>query len=116
MVSGLKGAVVFGVEVPGTDGRCGMAVISDTEGSLNLTILAEGVIKSLPSYARPLFLRIVETELDMTGTYKLKKNDYQKAGFDINQVKDKLYFFNGKTYVRMDKQMYEDIISGKIRV
>jgi solute carrier family 27 fatty acid transporter 1/4 len=140
-ICGLKGAVVFGVEISGTDGRAGMVVISDPQNTLDLNKLAEGVIKSLPSYARPLFLRIVTTELDMTGklkllvnyvfwvseikilisfayagTYKLKKNEYQKAGFDINCIEDKMYYFNGKQYIPMDKQLYEDIISRKIRV
>lgn len=66
-ISGLKGTTVFGVEVPGTDGRAGMAVMSDPENSLDLHQLAIGVIKSLPSYARPLFLRILTTEIEMTG-------------------------------------------------
>ncbi|XP_021961206.1 long-chain fatty acid transport protein 4 [Folsomia candida] len=115
-ISGLKGTTVFGVEVPGTDGRAGMAVMSDPENSLDLHQLAIGVIKSLPSYARPLFLRILTTEIEMTGTYKLKKNEYQKSGFNLNLIQDKVYFFNGKQYLQMDKQMHEDIISGKIRV
>jgi len=67
-VCGLKDAVVYGVEIPGTDGRAGMAAILDPEGTLDFTVLAAGVVKSLPSYARPLFVRIVK-QLDMTGKY-----------------------------------------------
>ncbi|OXA48216.1 Long-chain fatty acid transport protein 4 [Folsomia candida] len=115
-VTGLKGAVVFGVEIPGADGRAGMAAISDPDNSLNLEKLADGVIKSLPSYARPLFVRIIRTELDMTGTYKLKKNEYQKSGFDIHLFQDPVYFFNGKCYTILDEDLYENIISQKVRV
>jgi solute carrier family 27 fatty acid transporter 1/4 len=63
--------VVFGVEVPFCDGKAGMAVISDPEGKLEIGKLGEELARSLPLYARPLFLRIVKTELDMTGTKKL---------------------------------------------
>lgn len=65
-VCGLKDAVVYGVEIPGTDGRAGMASILDPDGTLDFDALAQGVNKSLPSYARPLFVRIVK-QLDMTG-------------------------------------------------
>ncbi|XP_021967269.2 long-chain fatty acid transport protein 4 [Folsomia candida] len=115
-ISGLKGTVVFGVEIPGANGRAGMAVMSDPENTLDMKELANGVIKGLPAYARPVFVRVLSTELVLTGTYKLKKNEYQKEAFNINLVPDPVYFFNGKKYVRMDQEIYEDIMSSKIRV
>lgn len=72
---GLKDAVVYGVEIPYTDGRAGMASILDPEGSLDFQALASGVIKSLPSYARPIFVRIVK-QLDMTGKHLAKTFDH----------------------------------------
>jgi len=65
-ICGLRDAVVYGVQVPHTEGRAGMAAVSDPVGTLDLTALAARVIESLPSYARPLFIRIVK-QLDMTG-------------------------------------------------
>jgi len=65
-VCGLKDAVVFGVQIPGAEGRAGMAVISDPENNLDLQQLVSGISKALPSYARPMFLR-VSTSIDMTG-------------------------------------------------
>jgi len=53
------------------EGRAGMAAIVDHDGSLNLTKLADGLKKTLPSYARPLFIRIVR-KVDMTGEQELQ--------------------------------------------
>ncbi|KAF3430383.1 hypothetical protein E2986_00750 [Frieseomelitta varia] len=63
---GLKDAAVYGVEVPGTEGKAGMAAIYDPENTLNIKEMADGLKKSLPSYARPLFIRVL-SELPMTG-------------------------------------------------
>jgi len=63
---GLKDAVVYGVEIPGNEGRAGMAAILDPEESLDLGAFAEVTSKSLPAYARPVFIRIVK-HMDMTG-------------------------------------------------
>ncbi|XP_076056825.1 long-chain fatty acid transport protein 4-like isoform X2 [Oratosquilla oratoria] len=116
-IAGNSDAVVYGVEVPGTEGRAGMAAIHDPEGTLDLEELAEGIQKSLPSYARPLFIRIV-TKFDMTGTYKLKKVNLQKEGFDVSQVKDKLYFLDAKNgkYIDLSAELYEKISSGQARL
>jgi acyl-CoA synthetase (AMP-forming)/AMP-acid ligase II len=65
--AGMKGCVVYGVQVPGNEGRCGMAAISDPEGNLNLIQLASEVNLRLPSYARPLFVRVINQEMNMTG-------------------------------------------------
>jgi len=69
-----KDAVVYGVEIPENEGKAGMVAISDPEGVLNLESLSKGIIKSLPAYARPLFLRVL-SEMDVTGmllTYGLQ--------------------------------------------
>jgi hypothetical protein len=47
--------MVYGVEVPGADGRAGMALLT-IDGGLNLDALARG-LETLP-YTRSLFLRI----------------------------------------------------------
>ena len=43
-----------------------MAAIYDPEQNINLKDLAHGVKKALPTYARPLFVRVL-AELPMTG-------------------------------------------------
>jgi len=64
--SGMKAAVVYGVKIPGTEGRAGMATIADPEGDLDMKALTFEIRRSLPKYARPLFLRIIK-EIKMTG-------------------------------------------------
>ena len=56
---GHTSAVVYGVEVPGAEGKAGMAaILQEEEGDkVNLDLLASGLRKALPSYARPMFVR-----------------------------------------------------------
>ena len=67
--SGFKSSVVYGVPVPGYEGKCGMATISDSEGNLDLIKLAGTIQRYLPPYARPLFIRVLDSEIQMTGNY-----------------------------------------------
>lgn len=115
-VIGLKDTVVYGVEVPGNEGKAGMAAIYDPENSLNLKELAEGVKKVLPSYARPLFVRVL-SKLPMTGTYKLKKRDLQCESYDITKLTDPIYFLDRTgTYVKLTEELYKNIIGEKLRI
>lgn len=111
-IAGKREATVYGVQVPGMEGRAGMAAIADPESLLDFKALAEGLEKALPAYARPIFLRIVK-ELEMTGTFKLKKVNLQREGFDPAKIQDKMYFLSGnKEYVEMTPELYQEIISG----
>ena len=65
-ITGLKDCVVYGVQVPGTEGRAGMAAIADPGKSLDLQQLAIAMKKNLPAYARPLFIRLLD-EIETTG-------------------------------------------------
>ena len=68
-------------------------------------------------FARPLFLRLQE-QGDTTGTFKLRKVDLVKDGFDPKKITDPLYFDHptiGK-YVRLTQELYEQIVGGKLRV
>ena len=62
--------LVYGVEIPGQEGRAGMAAINKT--GLDLKTVEESLKLKLPSYARPVFIRLAE-QLDYTGTFKAKK-------------------------------------------
>lgn len=115
---GLRDAVVYGVNVPGLEGSAGMAAIVDEDSSLDLEALAMALQRSLPPYARPVFLRLLPT-VDTTGTFKLKKTELRKEGFDPNAITDRLLYSNpaaqGK-YAPLTPAVYADICSGKIRV
>ncbi|XP_034934353.1 long-chain fatty acid transport protein 4-like [Chelonus insularis] len=115
-VAGYRDTTVYGVQVPGMEGRAGMAAIVDPECLLDFKALAEGLDRALPAYARPIFLRIVN-ELEMTGTFKLKKINLQKEGFDPTKIQDKVYFRSGnKEYVEVTPELYQEIISGSTKL
>ncbi|KDQ86778.1 hypothetical protein L798_06497 [Zootermopsis nevadensis] len=107
--------VVNSIEVPHVEGRAGMAAIVDTDNTLNLATFVKGVQENLPSYARPLFIRVL-SQLQMTGTFKLKKLDLQVEGFNPHQIKDKLFFLSGGQYVPLTGKLYEDIMNGRTRL
>lgn len=111
-----RDTVVFGVEIVNMEGKAGMAAIVDPEQSLDIKAFGEKLKRALPSYARPMFLRIV-SEIDMTGTCKLKKLDLQKEGFDPSKITDKLFFLNVKTniYEPLTAEVYQKILNQEIR-
>ncbi|KAG0211536.1 hypothetical protein BGX28_007760 [Mortierella sp. GBA30] len=119
-VSGVASCTVYGVSVPGMDGRAGMAalVLKESivktvgenrrtcevdEAALNafLKCLSEDVAKTLPAYAIPRFLRIAEQELETTGTFKNKKVELKKEGFDLDKVKERMYWWTPQGAKRM---------------
>jgi hypothetical protein len=84
-VPGVSDTNVYGVEVPGHDGRAGMASLT-TNSTFSLAELYSRIRAELPTYAQPLFLRI-QPEMDLTGTFKHKKFDLQAQGFNPDLVK-----------------------------
>ncbi|MGW8815922.1 long-chain-acyl-CoA synthetase [Gordonia terrae] len=79
-------SAVYGVEVPGTEGRCGMArIVTHPDEKLDLAALAEHLRRELPPFAVPRFLRL-GSELEVTGTFKLRKVDLKAAGFRPDAV------------------------------
>lgn len=104
---------VYGVTVPGSEGRAGMACLRVSE-SFDIDAFKTHAEAELPSYARPLFLRI-EPELRTTGTFKHQKGDYVAEGYDPDKVKEPLYALWEGRYVRIDKALYEKLEQGGIR-
>jgi fatty-acyl-CoA synthase len=113
---GVAEANVYGVAIPGKDGRAGMAAIV-TEGNIDLAAFRDHINAHLPEYARPLFLRI-RAELDITGTFKQKKVDLVKQGFDPAASGDPIYFNDpaAQAFVRVDPALYARIQDKQIRV
>lgn len=52
------------------------------------------------------------------GTFKLKKMDYKKDGFNPSVVKDRLFYLNPNSgeYEELLAKVYNDIVTGKIRI
>jgi fatty-acyl-CoA synthase len=103
---GVLEGVVYGVAVPGTDGNAGMAALV-VDASFDLAHLHARVQQGLPSYARPLFLRLLQA-LDKTGTFKPMKQELMRAGFDPALARDAVYFADPRTdsYVTVDRELY----------
>ena len=96
----LRKPMSMACSVPGRDGRAGMAAIVAAD-NFNLTALREHLAERLPDYARPVFLRIRQ-DMDMTATFKQKKVDLVKQGFDPDAIGDPIYFNDpaAKAFVR----------------
>lgn len=105
---------VYGVIVPGTDGRAGMASLNCSE-SFCLPDFATFVLEKLPVYQRPYFLRI-QKDMRITGTFKHQKVDYRKEGYDPALVQDPLYLLEGERYEAIDPSLFEAIQSGEKQV
>jgi fatty-acyl-CoA synthase len=113
---GITDATVYGVPVPGTEGAAGMAALA-VDGALDLTELRQHLARVLPSYARPLFLRI-QDRIAVTATFKHQKAELVREGFDPAASDDAIYFDDPsrQAYVRLDGALFERIKSGAIRL
>ncbi|TWP34232.1 long-chain-acyl-CoA synthetase [Leekyejoonella antrihumi] len=80
-IESVEDASVFGVAVPGADGKAGMAAVVLRDGhDFDGVRVAGALIDSLPAYAVPLFVRVVGS-LEHTSTFKSRKVELRSAGF-----------------------------------
>ena len=113
---GISTANVYGVEVPGTDGRAGMAAIT-TKGDVDYDGLYDWLAERLPKYAIPLFIR-VQKEAETTGTFKYRKVELVKEGFDPDQVGgEPIWYFDpdSKKYEPLTADAYATLKSGALK-
>jgi fatty-acyl-CoA synthase len=113
---GVIEATVYGVAVPGADGRAGMAAIV-AGPNFSLEALREHLRAALPAYARPPFLRL-QAAIAMTETFKPKKADLVREGFDPARILDPLVFDDARrgAYVRLDAVLFAAILAGQVRL
>ena len=111
-------AVVYGVEIPNTNGRAGMAAITPHEGmEIDYAHLLEHLRKEMPVYAIPVFLR-QQKQMETTGTFKYQKNNLKKEGFDINATHGEPLFVwlpNTTSYQPLTAEIWENINKGAYR-
>lgn len=115
---GIKDANVYGVQVPGREGRAGMAaLVCDNNNMCDLADLHVHLNAHLPEYARPLFLRF-QKDIDVTSTFKQKKIDLVRQGFDPAASNDPIYFNDPqlRAFVRLDPMLYQRIAAGQVRM
>ncbi|XP_048828413.1 very long-chain acyl-CoA synthetase-like [Brienomyrus brachyistius] len=118
MVDCIKEANVYGVRVPDHEGRIGMAAITLKEDKqFDCSSTFSHVASYLPTYARPRFIRI-QSQLDITGTYKQKKVKLVDEGFNPAAIQDPLYILDEqeKSYIPMTQKTYSLIASGQMQL
>lgn len=107
--------IVYGVRIPGTEGRAGMAAIVPTTAvdDFDLNALSNVLNEGLPHYAIPKFLRFVKF-IKTTATHKVKKHLYREEAFDPKKVSDPMYVQlpNSQKYIPLTVDLYNEIIDG----
>ncbi len=109
---GVTEAVVYGVVVPGNEGRAGMAAVT-VEADFDLAGLHRHLVASLPDYARPRFLRVCE-RLEVTGTFKPMKARLMQEGYSSSVAPDPVWFYDRSRggFVVCDDRLRAAIDSG----
>lgn len=109
-------AVAFGVRIPGTEGRAGMAAIT-VEPGFQLASLRDLVHARLPTYARPVFIRICR-EIARTGTFKLSAQALAREGYRAASREEELWFDHRaeQVYVLCSAQLLTQIEAGAIQL
>ena len=113
---GITEATVYGVTIPGADGRAGMATLV-TDDALDLAALRTHLVEHLPEYARPIFLRL-RAALEVTATFKHTKTALVREGYDLTVIDDPLYVHDRdqQAFVRLDPARYARLQRGEVRV
>jgi len=107
---------VYGVTVPGIEGRAGMAALVLAPGShFDPEGLKRIITDGLPRYARPVFVRLLQA-LTTTSTFKLKKSELQDHGYDPRHLTDPLFLLHPKqdAYIPFTPELYDDITAGRL--
>ncbi|UQX09718.1 long-chain-acyl-CoA synthetase FadD6 [Candidatus Mycobacterium methanotrophicum] len=110
----IEECAVFGVEIPGTDGRAGMAAVKLRDGvEFDGKAIAHTVYDQLPAYARPLFVRVVES-MEHTTTFKSRKVDLREQAYGPG-IDDPLYVLAGREegYVPFYDEYPDEVAGGK---
>lgn len=113
---GIEEANVYGVQITGYDGRAGMAALV-TGPEFKLDGFVTFLEHHLPSYARPIFIRL-QNELEATGTFKVKKINLVREGFDPSRIKDPMLFLkpDSNLYEPLDETAFKQIMNQEIRL
>jgi fatty-acyl-CoA synthase len=113
----IEECAVFGVEIPRTGGRAGMAAVKLRDGAeFDGKTLASIVYRQLPVYALPLFVRVVQS-LSHTTTFKSRKVDLREQAYHLEGagVTDPLYVLAGRDegYVPFHDSYPDEVAAGK---
>jgi len=114
---GVSSSAVFGISLPGSDGKAGMAaIIKDENAPLDISRLAAHLKTSLPKYAVPLIVRFVP-DFEWTATHKIKKTNLKTQGFDPSQAQEGIYVLlpENEGYAPLTDDIYRNMMAGKYK-
>jgi fatty-acyl-CoA synthase len=112
---GVREANVYGVAVPGAEGRAGMAALV-VGPDFDIKAFGARIAEDLPPYAQPLFVRVLP-EMDTTGTFKNRKIDLVADGYDPEKIRGPLYFHDAKRgYVKLTRAVHDRIEGGLAKI
>jgi acyl-CoA synthetase (AMP-forming)/AMP-acid ligase II len=115
---GIEHVSVYGVEIPGIEGRAGMLsiVTKQTHIDFDFNSYLELLKKNLPKYAIPKFIRFL-SELSTTGTFKIQKSEMKNDGYDISKTSDLIYILipGEEGYTLLAEKVYSIITNKKYR-
>ncbi|MCJ2052958.1 long-chain-acyl-CoA synthetase [Methylobacterium sp. J-070] len=111
-IPGVRAAAVFGVDVPGHEGRAGMAALA-VDPDFDAAGFNRSLRVSLPSYACPVFLRLADS-LPLTSTFKPAVGDLRAVGFAPARCPDPILAWDRQrgAYMRLDPAGYARIAAG----
>jgi fatty-acyl-CoA synthase len=115
---GVTESTVYGVQIPGEDGRAGMAAVVLAEGvSFDAAAFFAHAERHLPRYAMPAAVRLVQA-VDVTGTLKQRKQRLVAEGFDSSAVADPLFVRDdaARRYVPLTAALLDDLRRGRLRL
>lgn len=117
--NGVVETVVYGVEIPNTNGRAGMAEIrlDGEHEQFDFEALCTHLQRELPPYAIPVFLRIANHPVDTTGTFKHQKNKLKEEKYDLGKHDDPVYVLlpGERCYQRLTAEIQQGIDGGQYR-
>jgi acyl-CoA synthetase (AMP-forming)/AMP-acid ligase II len=112
---GIVDSSVYGVHLPNHDGRAGCAaIVLASSTTVELSGLAKDLRSTLPAFATPLFIRVVE-DLQLTGNMKHQKNLLREEGVDPERTSgDKIFWLQDNKYVDFTPQDWNDIVCHRV--
>ncbi|RZJ81456.1 MAG: long-chain-acyl-CoA synthetase, partial [Brevundimonas sp.] len=112
---GVQEVIAYGVPVPGQEGKAGMVALV-LDGKFNAKAFSDYVAEALPTYAQPVFVRILKSA-ETTGTFKYRKVDLVADGFDPARTDGSVYVRGGKNgYMKVTAAGREAIENGTVRL
>ncbi|KAF9997797.1 hypothetical protein BGZ80_010920 [Entomortierella chlamydospora] len=105
---------VYGVQIPGHDGRAGMAAIV-SKPTMDWDKFAKFALKNLPRYSVPIFIR-KSPVIEITGTFKQRKVELVNEGIDPNKIPDEMLWLDGQSYKPFKSAEHTRVITGKAKL